>query len=624
MNNDKFTTASFLRAYLLPVLVTFLIPAFGLWFFNHVEASFDVKYRDHILGKIQEDKELEPERRERAIAFYESTPHSEMMVSKDPEVREIVQSYRPETRNNFMTFRWMKRISLICLLSGAVAFVAAGIGVICSFRSQDALYLSLRVSWNVLRWFAVIQVVGQGILVVALSFWITAFWMESYYVKLIFIAGLFALIAVGVLIAAIFRKLPQFNEFEGRLLPREEAPDLWARITQMAEKMGTAPPDNLFVGIDDNFFVTENTVKVGGIIYKGRTLYASISMLKTLSRAETEAVLAHELAHFSGSDTLFTQRISPLLGKYGYYLEALYGGLARPVFYFMFFFWNLYHLAINKLSREREFRADRLSAEISTAEEVARALVKTSAYSRYRHEVQSTLFRQDASVEQMDVCARIENGFPAFLASAKAGAELAESHTPHPFDSHPPLDKRIESLGLDPAAALRAPNEVPPVEYTWFSGIVGATEIESAQWKEFEGMFHQAHEEDLAWRYFPVGEAEIRHVEKYFPALEFADKKGKITRLDYEKVQVDGWEAPVEFSSVKKCQVQESMGRKWLEISAEERGKKKKHKISHADLKPVEGVAFLDAFEKYYRRHLISRAYLEEKEAEAKGATASG
>ena len=232
-------------------------------------------------------------------------------------------------------------------------------GFFTTFRSQNALYWSLRLSWNILRWFALIQVIGQGVLAVALSFWVTAFWAERYYVKLIAVAAILALCAVVLLIAAIFRKLPAYTEFNGRLLKKETAPALWQRISQMAQKLGIAPPDNFFVGIDDNFFVTEHPVKVGETRYEGRTLFASLSLLKALSRSEADAVLAHELGHFSGEDTLYSRRTSPLLGKYIHYLDALYKGvISRPVFYFMFFFWNLYQISLNKLRREREFRAD--------------------------------------------------------------------------------------------------------------------------------------------------------------------------------------------------------------------------------------------------------------------------
>jgi Zn-dependent protease with chaperone function len=528
-----------------------------------------------------------------------------------------MQANFSNVQTRYAIFRWMKRIAWVCLAAGACAFVVAGLGVLFSIRSQNALYWSLRLSWTILRCFALIEVVGQGILVVALSFWVTAFWMEQYVPKLIILAAIMAFLAVAMLVKAIFQKLPGFTAFDGRLVKPEAAPDLWRRVKDMATKMATAPPDQLFVGIDDNFFVTEHTVNVGDTQYTGRTLFASLSLLKTLSRSEADAVLAHELAHFSGADTQYSRRTSPLLGKYFIYLQALYtGGLSRPVFYFMFFFWNLYQFSLNKIRREREFRADRLGADMTSAADIARALVKTSSYSRYRHKVQSTLFGKDENVETMDVFQRIENGFPAFIDECTSGSELAEAHTPHPFDSHPPLDGRIQNLGLNSATMLKERSTLPAVADTWFSAINGAANIEAEQWKAFESAFHKAHQENLAWRFKPEGESEIQHVRKYFPDIEFKTAKGVAATLDYEKVRLSDWEVPVFFSTVTKCKLEESFGRHRLVIEYHV-DKKMTRKVSYKDLKRPDA-DFLKTFQKYYGRHLTAKNYREQKAAEPK------
>jgi len=461
-------------------------------------------------------------------------------------------------------------------------------------------------------------VVGQGILAVALSFWVTAFWAESYYIKLILIAGIFALCAVALLIKAIFRKLPTYTAFEGRMLTREAAPALWQRVSQMAEKLGIVPPDNIFVGIDDNFFVTEHPVKVGDKPYHGRTLFASLSLLKTLSRTEADAVLAHELAHFSGEDTIYSRRISPLLGKYVHYLEALYhGGISLPIFHFMLFFWNLYQLSLNKLRREREFRADRVGAEITSSQDMGQALIKIAAYCRYREKVQQDLFRKEENVEAMDVFARIENGFPVFMKTCLSGTELAESGTPHPFDTHPPLGKRVENLGLEMPSLLQSQYALPAAEDSWFSAIEGAAAIEAEQWKAFEDAFHSAHQESLAWRFKPAGEAEIAHVLKYFPEAQFTTPDLTVT-IDYEKVRSSEWESPVMFSTITKCRIDETLGRHKLVIDYKLEGEDKKHSAKI----PIDGFkganpSFLDVFNKFYSRHMTAKEYHAQKGAEA-------
>ena len=608
-----FTKVGFIKAYLLPALVTFLIPGFGLWFFNHVESKYDREIREHLVSQIRADHNMSEAERDRALKFYQKISVSRVLASNNPKAKPLQENFSP-VRTRYAIFRWMKRTAAVCLIAGVGAFLAVGIGVLISFRSQNALYWSLRMSWSILRSFAVIEVVGQGALAIALSYWITVFWMESYVPKLIAVVALLAVCAVFLLIVAIFKKLPVFSQFSGRLLKKEAAPALWQRVSQMAEKMGIAPPDQIFVGIDDNFFVTEHAVKVGEQTYRGRTLFASISLLKTLSRSEADAVLAHELAHFSGSDTIYSRKTSPLLGKYVHYLEALYnGGISRPVFYFMFLFWNLYQLALSKLRREREFRADKIGSEFTSPRDVAHALVKVAAYCQYRHKVASGLFQKDEQVETMDVFKRIEQGFPGFMSACASGTELADADTPHPFDSHPPLAKRLENLGLDAPSTLKTQQTLPAAEDSWFSAIEGAATIEAEQWKEFEDSLHKAHQQALAWRFKPEGEAEIQHVVKHFPALQFRTAKGITATMDYEKLQLSDWDAPVLFSTITRCRKKESLGRERLVIDYKPEGKDKQtRKVSFKDLKR-DGGNFLQDFQTYYGRHLTAKKYLEQK-----------
>ncbi len=614
----QFTKAGFAKSYVFPALIIFLIPGFGLWFFNYVEGSYDGLIRASIISQVENDQSLPEAERAKAVKFYQKVRVSRILASNRPEAAKLQAGFsRVQTR--YAIFRWMKRVASVCLLTAGAAFVGVGVGVVFSFRSQGAQYWSLRLGWNVLRWVALVEVVGQGILAVALSFWVTAFWLERYYVKLIAVAALLALCAVVLLIKAIFKKLPCEGEFIGRLVRQQAAPSLWQRVSHMAQRLGIAPPDNIFVGIDDNFFVTEQPVKVGSDHHTGRTLFVSLSLLKALSRSEADAVLAHELAHFSGEDTMYSKRISPLLGKYVHYLQALYqGGISRPVFSFMFLFWNLYQLSLNKLSRQREFRADRIGADLTSPRDAAQALVRTAAYSNYRQQVEQTLFERDQNVEAMNVFERIEQGFPAFMSASANTAGLAESQTPHPFDSHPPLAARIASLGLDPQSVLNAPGALPNLSDTWFSAIEGAAAIETEQWKDFEQAFQQAHEESLAYRFKPEGDAEIRHVAKHFPPVEFRGSKGQTATLDYAGLVLSEGGCSIPFSAITSCRLDEQLGRHRLVIDYIPDGAQKKQtrKLSHKDFKR-DGADFLQTFQKYYGRHLAAKEYLARKSSPA-------
>lgn len=615
-SSQAFSKLGFARSYVLPLFVVFLIPAFGLWFFGHAEKHFDQQFLAQIEASIAGDESSSQEEKDKALEFFREVPVSRILASNHPEARDT-QAMFEGMSFEYATFRWMKRIAFVCLLTTVVSSIAVGIGVALSFRSQLFQYWSLQLGWYVLRLFAVVQVLGQGALAVALSYWMTALWMERYYVKLIALVGILAVVAAGLIVAAVFKRPRSETRVAGRVLAEKDAPMLWERVRGMAAKLGTAPPDQIVVGIDDNFFVTEHSVTVGKEVLRGRTLFASLSLLRVLTRDEADAVLGHEMAHFSGDDTLYSRKISPLLQKYGIYLQALHdGGISRPVFHYMVFFWSLYQFSLRKLSRLREFRADRIGAELSSSRGMAGALVKIAAYCKYRASVQDELFGKDEIVQEMDVSKRIESGFPQYLRTCISSSAIAESETPHPFDTHPPTAGRLAALGLDPGTALRDETLLGEVSDSWFNVIESAAELEGEQWREFEQAFHKFHEQTLAWRFLPTGPEETAHVAKFFPELRFEGKKGATAAMDFEKLHLSDWDAPLHFETISNCVLDDGIGKKNLTISYSVEGEKKPRtrKFCPADY-TCNGRDLLDAFKEYYARHMTAKQHAIEKGA---------
>ena len=50
----------------------------------------------------------------------------------------------------------------------------------------------------------------------------------------------------------------------GKVIDRQTAAPLWQELQAICTKVGTAPPDQIIAGIDDNFYVTEMPVTVDG------------------------------------------------------------------------------------------------------------------------------------------------------------------------------------------------------------------------------------------------------------------------------------------------------------------------------------------------------------------------
>ena len=65
---------------------------------------------------------------------------------------------------------------------------------------------------------------------------------------------------------------------------KTDYPALWDMAEQCADVVGSAPPDNILVGMSANFYVTENPVSLLGQwrspVVDGRTLYVSAPLLR--------------------------------------------------------------------------------------------------------------------------------------------------------------------------------------------------------------------------------------------------------------------------------------------------------------------------------------------------------
>ena len=355
------------KQHVLPVLFIFLIPGFSAWFFGYAERTTDESVLRSIKANVLDDARMPAAEQSRIIGFYQAHPPSSILASHDPKYARLQPTFSPVS-TRYAIFRWMRRIAWVCLDAIALTFVIVGLSVWYSLRSQAAQYRALRVGWPVLQISAAIQVLGQAVLAVALSFWVTALLMHSYVPKLILIIAVLAVVAVLALWKAIFAKVDDRYEVAGQAVLEADAPRLWQHVRGMAGRAGTGAPDQIIAGIEPSFFVTEHPVTVAGREYRGRTLYLSLPMLKVLAVDEADAVLGHELAHFSGDDTLWARKISPLLGRFALHLRMLSTGLSVVVAHFMHFFWKLYGLSLRRLSRQREFRADQVGAELASRE----------------------------------------------------------------------------------------------------------------------------------------------------------------------------------------------------------------------------------------------------------------
>jgi Zn-dependent protease with chaperone function len=503
--------------------------------------------------------------------------------------------------------RLISQLAVLLLGSsiGSVVLVAACVAL--SLHSQRLQYISLRTGWLLLRPISLFQVIGQGVLLVALSYYVTAVFTGYVYPKLVLAAGIFVLVASIACISAVFRSHKESGELHGRRLEAGQLGRLGERLERICGAMQQRLPENIIVGIDDNFFVTESPVTVNGRTYHGRSLFLSLPLLGRLNLDEANAVFAHEMAHLSGNDTIHGQRIGALLNSFDAQLRAMHGGMATPVFRFLLFFRALYELSLSRLGREREFRADKIAAQLVDRKPMALALAKVSAFCSFRAQVESSLFNSTRGLMKGSISQHIAAGFEQFVANADLNDDILQNHATHPFDRHPSFADRLRNIGYD-AAMLRREDIAAVPKQTWRGAIVDGVGIEAALWAEYESQFKIAHEEQAAYRLRPDNEAEAAIVRRHFPDRVIEGTKGAVLAIDFSSISFSQWDAKIAMRDIRDIQMADGIGGRKLIISV--RGPVG-GKTFELPLKMFAGQAqgVADMIAGYYARHVESVRY---------------
>ena len=298
-------------------------------------------------------------------------------------------------------------------------------------------------------------------------------------VKLI-IAGLclaFAALAVAVSsVRQLRRALAAFAPHPmlvlGRSVTPAEAPALWAFLRDIAGRQGAAVPDNIVLGLTEGFFVTQSKVRLAPEerVLAGQTLYLPATMLPMLSRGEVEAVVAHELAHFTGEDTQFSQHFLPLFASMSRTMAAVtnrqrtrHGREAvwQPASVLAGHVLDSFGNTVSHWSRLREFEADQASLRAGRGRDAATALIRTGIASGLAQGALDAMFERPARASRDVVGAVMER---AAATGFQSPASHLEDRQPHPTDTHPPTRQRIEALGIPVDEALLAEASRPVQE----------------------------------------------------------------------------------------------------------------------------------------------------------------
>ena len=434
------------------------VPALGVGVSAAIQAHFNSELRSTLLKELPN---VDPDKAAQFVTFVEG------VCAESPREHQDLCA-----TNN---------VGLTLMRRAALGAGVVGLGLLMVIRLAGALARSSRTllvaTFKPGLYLTVVVLIGL-IMVHAAVAMAAIYFGESALVGRVHV-GLIAAIGLGAVAGVITMARSAFTLVQkaetiviGKALSREEAPRLWTHVDEIAARLDALRPENLVVGLDPNFFVTEASVVCLSGTLNGRTLYCSLPLCRILSSSEFTAVVGHELGHFKGQDTRFSKRFYPIYRGSASCIAALQvaGGEGSgviallPAIAVLSYFLESFSSAERRLSRDRELAADQTGAGVTDSQVMATALVKVHAFSGVWAGLQQAAAKAvregrafvNASAVYADAVSR--------TATAEALHGITETHLSHPTDTHPPLSARLQSLRLTLADVSSAALAVTPSE----------------------------------------------------------------------------------------------------------------------------------------------------------------
>ncbi|HEV2638374.1 MAG TPA: M48 family metalloprotease [Actinocrinis sp.] len=281
-------------------------------------------------------------------------------------------------------------------------------------------------------------------------------------VPLYFVTAVSALAVVKVVfIPARTRR----GKVGGVLITRESEPAFWAHIQGLAAAVGTRGPREIRLISAVNAGVSEQA-RLLGLLPGPRRMFVGVPLLLALPPEQFDAVLAHELGHYTNRDT----RLGGLVqrGRVSVLTAAHFTSDQNAVIAGLFqSYAKLYFSVSESISRRQEFAADVYAARVAGRANAAAALREIpaldQAFAFYLSRYASAGTKLGLLPRPQDLLA----GFGALLADPARKAELDEIRAKPQddqagkYDSHPPLGQRIAAIEAlpDDGRPLAAPDE---------------------------------------------------------------------------------------------------------------------------------------------------------------------
>lgn len=249
----------------------------------------------------------------------------------------------------------------------------------------------------------------------------------------------------------------------GLLKDRDDCPKLWAAIDEVAKRVDTEPPDELWISPGADFGVWQEGRGPFGVFGgRKRALVLGLCCMDFLTVSELKAILAHEFAHYSHADTHWNRFLFQVTLSLRTAMRemARTGGMltyGNPFYWFFYLYSKSYSLLSAGFSRSREFLADRMACSKYGADVFARGLRKVCTNgSHFEMTVYHNIIRL---LKQKKAYVNMYLAFRKFRDEGMSQEELKKLHKklladkPSMYASHPTFQERMDAARHLPRAA---------------------------------------------------------------------------------------------------------------------------------------------------------------------------
>lgn len=400
-------------------------------------------------------------------------------IYEGDDARREAQAALRAADDQMMIARWCRHLAPVATASGVIV---AALGSLVLAAAVVLGRAGRRSRERLIAGFSLVQRVLPALLIGLVVVTTIGIIAAVIFETLAFKATLVGLFAIGatlfIALAAVMQlrgiaglHVPEPAVVAGRAVSVDEAPGLWRLATDLARRLGTAPPDAIVVGLTEGFFVTPGPIGLDGTdqTIAGNVLHVPLPHLALLQEDEIAAAIAHELAHFAGQDTAHGKRADPVHDGLVRSLDALVmagttrqGSLSlliQPALGLVVFVMDQFYRAARHWSRRAELAADATSAAVVSAPAAARTLLRQEALRDLVEDTLDSAWTNPAEAPPDLIAAIIARAAGRGLNDPTG---RLDNEMPHPTDSHPPTRVRLAALGQDLSPAMIAAVTAPP------------------------------------------------------------------------------------------------------------------------------------------------------------------